>query len=220
MGIEKKAMNLWGYEEKQNYNMSKGFKLGDERYLDPGVQGFDFYNKEATQRMKELIIELDTLSAKYYKDTIMRSGFLSEFLILNLLGHKLVGGTHGCDVVDKEGNYCEYKSTSNNKNIKFKLGEFNYNKMHSITRNQKYYFVILGNFIHINKVYEVDSKWVVEKVEGALAKSRGYTVVVNAGITWINLVGRLVYSSKYGFIKEIDYLKDKMLHNKKDRLYL
>jgi len=130
---------------------------------------------------------------------ILQPGIIKELIIADILGHTLIPQKNLPDAKDTQGNFYEYLSSINRKNVKnnkgssFQIDRVTKNNLGRIKRNTAFYFAFFENHLTIEEIYKIETENVLKEVERQLNLCKNEIAHVNFLTKWIKKTGKCVY---------------------------
>jgi len=132
---------------------------------------------------------------------ILQPGIIKELIIANILGHTLIPEKALPDAKDEKGNFYEYLSSINRKNVEtnkgssFQVDRVTKDNLNRIKRNSAFYFAFFKDHPTIEEIYKVETKDVLEEAIRQLNSCKNNIAHVNFLTKWVKSTGHRVYTN-------------------------
>ncbi len=155
--------------------------------------------------MSTKIVSLIREAQKIAKDelnieNILQPGIIKELIIADVLGHTLIPKKHLSDAKDNQGNFYEYLTSINRKNVisnkgsSFQIDRLTPTNLDRIKRNAAFYFAFFENHLTVEEIYCVKTEEVLKETMRQLTACKNQIAHVNFLTKWVKQKGTKVYS--------------------------
>jgi hypothetical protein len=129
-----------------------------------------------------------------FEQDLLTPGFMKEWLVSEILGHKCHKTKHGADATSQDGTQ-NYEYLTCKKGGSYQLDRIHKDNLHRIERNSKFYFAQFDKTdgLKCQKIWEVETDVLLAEAKIKIEKMKKSSNHIGFGDKWVKKNGRLIY---------------------------